>query len=794
MYFKSKILTLPIKIQICIAIMALNLFCLLVILSICGSLAYEILKEDMKQKKLYFYEAYKEYIESCFYFHNFCLLQYEEIIKRIQIQLRENLQVSSTYKYQFNIDLDLYNQLKIIEFEYRDDLEQESNDNDYIFYHCFFSEYSCFFTKLNILDQYNALSSLVSSHNINKKFNIPMFDNIAIIENPIFFEIFSYSIFSFDLSKLLKKLKEIFGDEEDINLIYDYLEENMDGIFYELDEILHYIFINPVPLIELIFNKTINKIREENPDFEDIYENNDLIFLIQISNFFPEIDYCNNQFKLIDINDKEPIFYFYVESKIIDNYLYFMSNKLSSYIDIYFIPLYFGNNTIISPDLCILFLLKQVEFGITQKGIDELYHKIAKGESMILDCINNNEYFKKQLEIDDIFNLNQSFFIFISNSSISQGIVNLDNSNYYFMKYPYPNFNSLNEFKPEYFYKDQINFYLFSSFREPIKYSNLFYQISSNSFYLIILIIVYIWAICLLVNLFIYNKIIKQLIEPIYNLQEALISNSIKDKNIFEYEYDEFINELFLTCKEYLTRQIDRSNKGKEIDNLNHSSISKEKSKDTEENKYIKNLRVNYDIMNNLINQQKNLMDFSKYIETNENDCVDDYLDKSNKSSLNIKKVSLGNVCDNNNCNKDKFMNIIQNKNSFKYEKEEKEKENRESFKKLFQISEYFYYFLDKNKQNFINISDNELNSEISAKNEKSSTNNFEQVNLKYRNIIKKSESNLLNKDNMKSFRINMIDKNDISYLWYMEAKLKDNKSLNYKMGNKYDELFKDKV
>jgi len=183
MYFKSKILTLPIKIQIYIAIMALNLFCLLVILSICGSLAYEILKEDMKQKKLYFYEAYKEYIESCFYFHNFCLLQYEEIIKRIQIQLRENLQVSSTYKYQFNIDLDLYNQLKIIEFDYRDDLEQESNDNDYIFYHCFFSEYSCFFTKLNILDQYNALSSLVSSHNINKKFNIPMFDNIAIIEN-----------------------------------------------------------------------------------------------------------------------------------------------------------------------------------------------------------------------------------------------------------------------------------------------------------------------------------------------------------------------------------------------------------------------------------------------------------------------------------------------------------------------------------------------------------------------------------------------------------------------------------
>ena len=649
--------------------------------------------------------------------------------------------------------------------------------------------------QLRILDQYNTLSSLVSSHNINKKFNIPMFDNIAIIENPIFYEVYSYSIFSFDLSKLLKKLKEIFGDEEDILKLYDYLEDNVDEMFYELNENLQFILINPQPLIEFVFNKTINKIKEEMPNYKEMYGNKELMFLIQLSNFFPKIDYGNNRFNIIN-NHEESLIYIYVETKIIDNYLYFMNNKISSYIDIYFIPLYFGNNTIISPDLCILFLLKQVGFAITQKEIDELYDKITKGESMILDCINNNEFFKKQLEIVDIFNLNHSFYIFFSNNSISQGIVNLENSNYYFIKFSYPNFNSLNEFHPEYFYKDQINFYLFSSFREPIKYSNLFYQISSNCFYLIILLIVYIWFICLLVNLFIYNKVINQIIKPIYNLQSALISNTIKDKNIFEYEYDESINELFLTCKEYLTRQIDRSNKGKELDNLNLHSIYKEKIKDTEENKYTKNLRINNDILNNLINQQKSLMNFSKYIETNENNCLYNYLNNENKSTLNIKKVSLGNISDNDNYNKDKLMNIIQNKNSFKFEKVEKEKENRESFKKLFQISEYLYYFLEKNKQNFINNIDNELNSEIkiSSKNEKLSKNNFEQVNSNYHKIIKKSESNLSNKDNIKNISVNMIDKKDISYLWYMEAKQKNNRSLNYKLGNKYEELFKDKV
>ena len=247
-----------------------------------------------------------------------------------------------------------------------------------------------------------------------------------------------------------------------------------------------------------------------------------------------------------------------------------------------------------------------------------------------------------------------------------------------------------------------------------------------------------------------------------------------------------------MTCKELLTKQID--SKEKVIDNLNHNLISKEKIKDSEESKYAKNLRINNDIMNKLMNRQKSLMDFSKYIETNENNYLENYLDKNNKSSLSIKKVNFDNIGDNDNNNKVKFDNNIQNKNSFKFEKEEKEKENRESFKKLFQISEYFYYFLDNNKRNLINISDNEINSEIkiNPKNEKFSKRNLEQVNSNYHKTIKKSDS--INRDNTKSFDINMIDKNEITYLWYMEAKKKKNKSLNYKMGNQYEELFKDKV
>ena len=235
MCFKSKFLTLPIKIQIFIAIVSLNIFCLLVILSICGSLAYEIFKEDIKQKKLYFYEKYKEYIESCFYFQNFCLIQYEEIIKRFQTQMRENLQVSLIYKNDYNINLNINNKLKVIEFDSRDDLEEEINENDYLYYYCFDFENYCNLTQEFILDQYNALSSLVSSHNINKKFNMPIFDNIAIIEDPIFYEMFSYSVFSFDLSKLLKKFNDIFGYEDNVLLLDSYFNIKVNEIFDELN-------------------------------------------------------------------------------------------------------------------------------------------------------------------------------------------------------------------------------------------------------------------------------------------------------------------------------------------------------------------------------------------------------------------------------------------------------------------------------------------------------------------------------------------------------------------------------
>jgi len=465
-----------------------------------------------------------------------------------------------------------------------------------------------------------------------------------------------------------------------------------------------------------------------------------------------------------------------------------MNNKLSSFIDLYFIPLYSENNTIISLDLSILFSLKQVGFQITQKEVDKLYEKIIKGKSKIQDCIKDFELLENKLEINHIFSLNHSFFILVSNSSINQGILKFDNSNYYyFMKYSYPNFNTLIEFKPEFFYKNQINFYAFSSLKVLQKYSNLLLQISSNCFNLFILIIVYIWFFCLFTNIIIFNKVNKQLIEPIKKLQEILLSDSIKKAEVFEYEYeyDEIINELFLTCNKILSRKLDKGNKEKGLDNLSNLSISKEKS-DSEENKYVKNLKINNYLMNKLINEQKNLKDYSKYIEINENNILENNGDENSDNSLLYSKK----MNDNNN----KLGNNIPNKFSFNFQKEEKKKENREYFKKLFQISEYLLYFLKKNKKKDINIKDNEINDERNKnkQNEKSNQINSVQEISNNKKVKKKFDSKLINKDNPKNLSINIFNKNDMTYLWYKEAKKRNNISLNYKVGKNYDELFND--
>ena len=142
MNFKSQFLTLPMREQIWLAIIILTMISVLIIISLTCSFCYEILKVDYNKKKLYFYDKYKEYIEATFYFQNFCLLQYEEIIKRMQkqiFQFQNNL-----LKFQIPSNFNPYNAEEVvISFNPQNgnNNEQENDtDNNSLFYLCYSSQ------------------------------------------------------------------------------------------------------------------------------------------------------------------------------------------------------------------------------------------------------------------------------------------------------------------------------------------------------------------------------------------------------------------------------------------------------------------------------------------------------------------------------------------------------------------------------------------------------------------------------------------------------------------------------
>jgi len=71
----------------------------------------------------------------------------------------------------------------------------------------------------------------------------------------------------------------------------------------------------------------------------------------------------------------------------------------------------------------------------------------------------------------------------------------INNKNYqiYYVKYAYPSYNVLKEFHSDYFLLAQIDYYLFTIFKEPIEFSNNILINNRNHFYLIVMINNFIW-------------------------------------------------------------------------------------------------------------------------------------------------------------------------------------------------------------------------------------------------------------------------------------------------------------
>ena len=214
-----------------------------------------------------------------------------------------------------------------------------------------------------------------------------------------------------------------------------------------------------------------------------------------------------------------------------------------------------------------------------------------------------------------------------------------------------------------------------------------------------------------------------------------------------------------------LTRQVDTKSNNKYsghfnvLDTQNDSLIDK--------SKYEKNLIINNDLINKLMIEQQNMMDFSDNIDINKK--LDDGFEfniynQNTKESEKLFEENKNNI----NLNKE-------------YIKIDEDKEEKEAYKSLLKLSDFLYYYRSKNENNIITVKGKTI-IDGSKKTDK------QQIN---RDKVKKKSSIISNLEDIEeNININMFDDKDIMYMWYMEEKNNKNKSFNYQIDDDYEELF----
>ena len=750
-------MTLSIKEQVFIIILLSTIFSLIVILCLPCSFSYEILKKDYKRKKKYFYNKYKDYIESCYYYQGYTLLKYEEIIKRMlkeamKYSIREGL---FNYKSEFMEEYTEQNPVRDLYYNSED--ENDNNRTDILYYYCFNENAElCSKTKDGLKNLYDSLYSLIFTTELYERFKLPEL-NMPIVDKSLSVNINNSFMFCFDKNTMMKNINESINytqyAEDTVNNIMKHMEDYLDFKLFLYNEIFNK---TKIELDILTFISELNNIKPE--------ERHNKIFSFAQTNsgLYSSIQFQNDKSYLLSYNpDSDNYYYFefYTTSKFLMHTLKLLYNELN----MNFIPLFPENNTLFFPEICSFFLLSQSNDVFNEKILDDIMKNIQKGKSTIKDCFFDKDLYKNQKDLIEVLEKNEPSFLNISNI-IYQGLLRTkDKYPLYFMKYSFPSFNTLSNFKSDYLHLDQINFFLLASFKEPIEFSDFILAQYKNLFYLIIILTVYIWILCFFVNIFIFYKVIKQITEPIFKLQEAINTNNIKNESIFKYEYDDTIQELFTTCKELLTRQIDNKQNKKYSSYFNVLDTQNDNLVD--ERKYENNLIINNDLINKLKREQQNMMDFSDNVGYNNKLDNTFEIDIYNQNSMSSEKIF------------DENKNII-NKHKINI-KIDDDKEEKEAYKSILKLSDFLYYHRSKNENNIISIKG------------KSNTNK-KQIN-KDKDKAKKKSSIISNIDNIEeNIDINVFDDKDVMYLWYMEEKKTKNKSFNYQTDDDYEELFSD--
>ena len=733
-------LQLSLKSQIYFALVLLSFLSFSLMFFFLIILSTEIISQNKLDRKKYFYDLQHKNIESSILFQNFCILQYDQLIKSINSQV---YYLGKTFGHIY-ITMGSTGS-ECIEYDssiYKEELEKNENENYVKLYYYVYGDIMdrmIFQYFLPLLE-----TSVLLTTKTFKSIRIPFYgNNIQLLSGYMFYLNYYDAFFSVYIEDMKSVMDDV-GVDNLAQFILDKIYNQKDKYKGYFDKYLNKeleFFKNiktyPIYVFENYSNKTY---------IEENFYNSIERYIEDMSYNFMFLDYSNSKLYLINQACKERNTV-NTENKFINNYFDFIYSLLGRNEELDFIPLFNENNTLISVNLCFIFLIKQMiyidmNFSTNQEDrdkfneiLDEIRATLEKGKSTINDCFltNYNNYFEKKFgdkyndnkknnikevllyNFENYYDINfTESHMFFQNSKTKYG-------KYYFgAKSKFPDCVSTLNFDIPYFLLNQTNLYFFKNYFPSYKYWKRSVDILDKCFMVTILFLLYIWIIFSVVLFCIAGKIIAEIIKPISRLQDLIDgsftpSKDNKEENI-NYNIDENINNLYILIKNLLSNtKFDVQKFGKNNENKSENTASSKN--------YNNNLIVN----DKLINQNQNL----KIEEENAiNNCIFIYRDytsnnKSHRYKKNMTKID---------CNKNK--DIGEDKNKL--------------YRELMKIVECIEKPLKKESKDF-----NKTTKTIKSNDLRNSLVINEKDNKKY--LYK-------NKKNIKI-------KKNILYHWYLEAK-----------------------
>ena len=808
MDIKKKFLTLSIKHQISIILFLIYILCLFSTLGIFSLYTEIIVGMQYRKRKEYLYQKYKDIIDSQIRFQTFLLFQYEELIKVFNSQI---------YYYSLSND-DLFEN----SLNYKNNLikdYKETTDEDYKpdipdyekkYYFLDFSDDS--FLASNIFYFISGTFSVIDNKfSILKNFRIPCLGKkIQIINDYLLVNLVDNYLISENRTKI-KEIEEISngnfsGYYEKLINYYVNKYKNFMNNFKKGELSFMDIFLeNKFYLFQNYINETY--LREN-------YSNYIRRYLNDISYNFHFIDYSTEKTFLTDNGNIKKVKALQ-QNNIIKDYINNIFFVIQDNLNLNSIPVFPENNTIMSVNLCFSFLYKQMIFLnltsdknlFSEEKIKEIYDKLIKGESNIGDCILDKKY---NIETDTnaykILNIKFNKFYSIKNIrefslfKISDTIYGED---LFCVKYIFPDFGAILNFRPNFFSMEQLNLYCFKPFIEPKHYENNVRVFYANVQFFIILFLFYLWIIILFILVLRKNKLFIEIIEPINNLIKSINHLEVKKENMLKYEADDTINELFQLINNLLLgkyrkkinhdseigKGIDFNDNNKNFNDFSNLKINRKLIEEMMENKEEQYFQGD-EIMSFRVKEPLNINNIKYKTDLRKTAIIKKHFFNSNNSSIDVinniqRRIQKTNSIDHtiNLLNKKMSFEVNLGNNFNSYSVNENEENILEfeiilNYKYLYDIIELIFNYDLKYDKKFIS-----KKSKLLYKNNIKNYNKYHR--LKSGVSEKKSLSEKKDKYSIKEYksdskiRIEDFDKSaieayqtsDLIFLWYLEAK-----------------------